>query len=320
MRWISRKLMLFALLAVLFLTGATGAAADGPKTLIPMGHSIGIHLELGMLVVTDDVLVADGQWLRAGDIVKALDGKEVTTPQDISDAAEASGGGKAVLDIEREGREMEVGATKKELLNLPSFIRERTEGIGTLTYVDPKTGEYGALGHQIIDRTLDGAPPFSGGSIFLADVEQIKKSEPGKPGYKISSVESGQQLLGDIRENEIYGIFGKWTSTLTGAFPKPVEIMRPQEIREGEASIYTTIKGTEINKYSINITASADDVFRFTVTDRALIEKTGGILQGMSGSPIIQDGKFAGVVTHMFVEEPLKGAALPIGEMTKRKP
>jgi stage IV sporulation protein B len=320
MRWISRKLMLPALLAVLFLSGASGAAADGPKTLIPMGHSIGIHLELGMLIVTDDVLIADDQWLKAGDILKKLDGKEVGTLQDITKAAKAPGSAESVLEIEREGSKMEIGATKKELLNLHSFIRERTEGIGTLTYVDPETGEYGALGHQIIDRTLDGAPPFSGGSIFLADVEQIKKSEPGKPGYKISSIESGHQLLGDIRENEIYGIFGKWSSSLTGAFPKPMEIMRPAQIREGEADIYTTIKGTEIDKYSIKITAAADDVFRFTVTDRELIEKTGGILQGMSGSPIIQDGKFAGVVTHMFVEEPLKGAALPVEEMIKRKP
>ncbi|SIT81625.1 SpoIVB peptidase S55 domain-containing protein [Edaphobacillus lindanitolerans] len=320
MRWISRKLLLPVLLLFLMLPSAAALAAV-PKTLIPMGHSIGIHLDLGRVMVTDDVMVGSGNWLRAGDFVESLDGTQVTgTAGLIKIAGGLKDGAEAELTVERMGESVVVQADKKELENLPAFIRERTEGVGTLSYIDPQTGEYGALGHQIIDRALDGPPPFEGGSIHLAEIEQIKKSEPGAPGYKISSVEAGAKLLGDIRNNDVYGIFGKWTSSLTGAFPEPLGVMRPDEIREGDAEILTTVEGVEIGKYSIRITSTAGNAFRFTVTDTKLIKKTGGILQGMSGSPIVQDGKFAGVVTHMFVEEPTKGAGLPVEEMTKKKP
>ncbi|MET3574807.1 SpoIVB peptidase S55 domain-containing protein [Bhargavaea ullalensis] len=320
MRWISRKLLLPVLLLLMMLP-AGAAMAQKPKSLIPMGHSIGIHLDLGRVMVTDDVMVGNGNWLRAGDFIESLDGAKVTDTAGITQlAGNLKDGAEAELSVEREGKPVVVTAEKKELENLPAFIRERTEGVGTLSYIDPQTGEYGALGHQIVDRALDGPPPFTGGSIHLADIEQIRKSEPGVPGYKISSVKSGTKLLGDIRDNDVYGIFGKWTSSLKGAFPEPLGVMRPEEIKEGDAKILTTIEGVEIGTYGIRITSTASGAFRFTVTDEELIKKTGGILQGMSGSPIIQDGKFAGVITHMFVEEPTKGAGLPVGEMTKKKP
>lgn len=322
MRWISRRL-LSPVLLLLVLMPAAAVSAEEPKSLIPMGHSIGIHLDLGRVMVTDDVMVGSGNWLRAGDFVKTIDGNTVAgTDSLLKLAGKMPDGSEADLTVDRDGEPVTVQAGKKELENLPAFIRERTEGVGTLSYIDPKTGEYGALGHQIVDRALDGPPPFTGGSIHLAEVEHIRKSEPGVPGYKISSVESGTKLLGNIRENDVYGIFGKWTSSLTGAFPEPLELMRSDEVREGDAEIYTTVEGVKIEKFSIRITSAGKDseAFRFTVTDRRLIEKTGGILQGMSGSPIIQDGRFAGVVTHMFVEEPMKGAGLPVVEMTKKKP
>ena len=195
------------------------------------------------------------------------------------------------------------------------FLKDRTEGTGTLTYVDPDKGTYGALGHQIIDSALKSPPSFKTGAIYLSEIDQIKKSVPGIPGYKISTIVDDDDFLGTIRINGLYGIFGSWNSDYKEVLAEPLTIMHPAEVKEGAAEIYTTIKGTEVESFSIRITEVEQDQFHFVLTDPKLLEATGGILQGMSGSPVIQNGQFAGAVTHMFVDDPKKGAALFLEKM-----
>jgi len=130
-----------------------------------------------------------------------------------------------------------------------------------------------------------------------------------------SSIVKDERILGTIKENGIYGIFGTWNDTYSKVLAEPIEIMQPEQVKEGEAEIFTTVKGTEVESFSIKITKVDKEQFHFMLTDATLLETTGGILQGMSGSPIIQNGQFAGVVTHMYVDEPEKGAALFLTKM-----
>ena len=217
--------------------------------------------------------------------------------------------------ILRNEETIQVQSDSEAMKRLIPFLKDRTEGTGTLTYVDPENGTYGALGHQIIDSSFNSPPSFTEGSIYLSKIGQIRKSMPGHPGYKISTIAKDEHVLGTINKNGVYGIFGTWNDAYKKVLAEPLEIMQPSNVKVGEAKIFTTVKGTEVEAFSIQITSVEKDQFHFTLTDAKLLEMTGGILQGMSGSPVIQNGKFAGAVTHMFVDEPEKGAALFLSTM-----
>ena len=156
--------------------------------------------------------------------------------------------------------------------------------------------------------------------MYVASITQIKKSRPGGPGYKISSSERHEGEVGTVLANEAYGIFGKWQQPLQQSLYHPLEIIHGNEIKHGPAQMLTSIEGSKVESFSINILKVTNETFQFTVTDERLLQKTGGIIQGMSGSPIIQNDQFIGAVTHMFVEEPQKGAAITIVEMIKKSP
>ncbi|WP_154661585.1 SpoIVB peptidase S55 domain-containing protein [Bacillus ndiopicus] len=285
------------------------------KELIPMGQSIGIHLKLPFVYVAHDILLPNGEWLKQGDKVLAIDGKEVSHIKQIGEVKE-----KSELRIERANKEKILNLSSDEIHNMMPFLKDETDGIGTLTFLDPATNEYGALGHQIVDSALTMPPPFIDGAIFLASITQVKKSEPGQPGYKISVVDKEQKRLGNVLFNNVYGVFGVWEQGLPQSLRQPIEIMRDSEIKRGEAQLLTAIEGEKVEAFTITIDKIDGANIVFRVTDPKLLRKTGGILQGMSGSPIIQNDRFVGAVTHMFVEHPAKGAALSIGEMLKKSP
>ncbi|MGM9950653.1 MAG: SpoIVB peptidase S55 domain-containing protein [Lysinibacillus sp.] len=283
------------------------------KKLIPMGNTVSVQLEMPHYYVLNDVLLDSGEWLRKRDQILKIDGQEV---QELS----GEKGNDAQLLVKRGGKEHTIQISGSELQHLTSFIKNETDGVGTLTYIDPDDLEYGALGHQIVDHSLDIKPKVMKGSLYLANISQIKKSRPGDPGYKISSSERHEAQVGSILENAVYGIFGKWQQPLQQSLYPPLEIIHGNEIKTGPAQMLTSIEGSTIEKFDVNILKVTDETFQFTVTDERLLEKTGGIIQGMSGSPIIQDNQFVGAVTHMFVEEPTKGAAITIVEMIKKSP
>lgn len=283
--------------------------AEG-DSLIPMGHSIGIQMDLSGIYVTSDILVDQEPWLKKGDIIQELNGEEMKQLVHFERSLQKRDGATMTLGILRNGAKQNVQADLPLIKRVTPFLKDRTEGTGTLTYVDPKSGTYGALGHQIIDSSLESAPSFDKGAIYLSKIDQIKKSSPGFPGYKISTIVDPDNLLGTIRINNVYGIFGNWKSAFSKVSAEPLEIMQPFELTIGPAEIYTTVQGSKVEKFQIQITKIEEDQFQILVTDQKLLNKTGGILQGMSGSPVIQNEKFVGAITHMFVDEPEKGAAL----------
>lgn len=285
------------------------------KELIPMGHSIGIQLQLPHVFVTHDVLLPDGKWLKQGDKVMLLNGQRITQLAQLDDMTET-----VELTIERKNKSQLILLTAAQLNNVRPFLKDETDGIGTLTFIDPESKEFGALGHQIVDTTLKEPPIFNEGGIYMASISQVRKSEPGQPGYKISVVDPTATKLGNVLKNDVYGVFGEWQSPLTNSVRQSMEIIHAADVQLGEAQIYTAIEGTDVKAYTIQIESKQHDTFQFTVKDERLIEKTGGILQGMSGSPVIQNDQFVGAVTHMYVEKPTKGAGLFIIEMLKKTP
>jgi stage IV sporulation protein B len=312
MGW-SRQLKLAVSFSVLMLVMPfiTDAASAQDGSLIPMGHSIGIKMELSGVFITNDVLISKDQWLKSGDLIGQVDDVTISTLTDFEVALSTLRGEKNItLYVIRNGEKSQIQADDEAMKRLLPFLKDRTEGTGTLTYVDPDNGTYGALGHQIIDSSLKSPPSFNTGAIYLSEIGQIKKSVPGIPGYKISTIVEDEDFLGTIKTNGVYGIFGAWNSAHKKVLAEPLEIMHPKQVKEDVAEIFTTIKGTEVESFTIRITEVEQDQFHFILTDPKLLEATGGILQGMSGSPVIQNGKFVGAVTHMFVDDPEKGAGL----------
>jgi stage IV sporulation protein B len=312
MGW-SRQLKLAVSFSVLMLVMPfiTDAASAQDGSLIPMGHSIGIKMELSGVFITNDVLISKDQWLKSGDLIGQVDAVTISTLTDFEVALSTLRGEKNItLYVIRNGEKSQIQADDEAMKRLLPFLKDRTEGTGTLTYVDPDNGTYGALGHQIIDSSLKSPPSFNTGAIYLSEIGQIKKSVPGIPGYKISTIVEDEDFLGTIKTNGVYGIFGAWNSAHKKVLAEPLEIMHPKQVKEDVAEIFTTIKGTEVESFTIRITEVEQDQFHFILTDPQLLEATGGILQGMSGSPVIQNGKFVGAVTHMFVDDPEKGAGL----------
>ncbi|MDN4607772.1 SpoIVB peptidase S55 domain-containing protein [Sporosarcina highlanderae] len=310
MGWSRRLLSVSFATLLLVLPFNEKISATSRDYVIPMGHSIGIQMDLSGVYITNDVLVQEDYWLKAGDSITKMDGIPVVNLKDFEKAVGKAKKGQIHMNINRKGTSIEIQADGDAVKRLLPFLKDRTEGTGTLTYVDPNSGTYGALGHQIVDSSLKSPPSFKKGAIYLSEIEQIKKSIPGTPGYKISSIIDGEDYLGTIKTNGVYGIFGNWNVAYKKVLAEPLEIMQPTELQTGAAEIFTTVKGTEVEKFSIRITQIEEDQFQFVLTDPGLLEATGGILQGMSGSPVIQNGKFVGAITHMFVDEPKKGAGL----------
>ncbi len=312
-----KSLLLMSVLLICWPIGKNVAFAE-EKSLIPMGHSISIQMDLSGVYLANDILLQKDQWLKAGDLIEQVDETAITDVSMFEQLLTKSQANQdRTLHVTRKGKAIDVGLDDEMLLRLLPFLKDRTEGTGTLTYVDPKNNAYGALGHQIIDSALQSPPAFKNGTIHLSTIEQIRKSTPGNPGYKISTIVDDTEMLGTIQKNIVYGIFGSWNVNQQKVLTEPLQIMKQSEIKAGEAEIYTTINGTDVESFTIDITNVKDDQFHFTLTDEVLLEKTGGILQGMSGSPIIQDGKFAGAITHMFIDEPEKGAAISLETMQK---
>lgn len=281
--------------------------------LIPMGDAIHIELQLDGVYVTHEVQLKSGDKLAKGVRIIALNGKNVLQLEELQTASKQN-----TLLIEHAGTTQTVKVEKNELNTLTPFLKDTTDGNGTLTYIHPQTLAYGALGHQIVDVSLQRALPFTEGFIYFTSITQLKKSKPGIPGYKVSSAVKGD-VIGNVHDNSVYGIFGQMSQPIHQSVREPLEIIQASDIQIGDATIYTTINSNDVESFTIHIDAIQEEIIQFTVTDEKLIAETGGIIQGMSGSPIVQNDFFVGAVTHMYVENPLKGTAISISEMQNKK-
>lgn len=299
-------------------------------SVIPGGHAVGILLsERGLLVVrTAPVILADGSevspaaaaGLVAGDVIVEAGGVPIEHPAELERVTERFGreGRPMPLVVRRGGREvvLEVrpalgrdpaGRGMRYLIG--AYLKDPAAGVGTLTFWDPVTGRYGALGHMV----ADGGEPadLSDGRIVEAEIHGIHPGARGRPGEKVGIFEPGE-ALGTIDKNTPVGIFGRLLRAPAPA-GAPVPIALRDEIKQGKAEILTVLDGGKVEAFEVEVVAVERQArpggkgLVIRVSDPRLIERTNGIVQGMSGSPILQDGKLIGAVTHVFINDPLQG-------------
>lgn len=319
MRCVANKKFVAILLGLMVVFPTHSLAEKNVDALVPLGHSIGVQLKLDKPTFVHDVLIDDKWWFKNGDQIVSLNEKPIESIADWKQNSKEAKEKKVSVEFLRENKRQAVLVSTDQLESMLPFVRDHTEGIGTITYVNPKTNEYGALGHQIIDHQISQTPPFLGGTIFLSEIARIHKSIPGSPGYKIAKQTAINLETGSVKANTVYGVFGKLNDSPLQR-KDAIPTLKANNIKKGKAELYTAIEGNDVRAFEIDIIKVEDTTFQFVVTDKELIEKTGGILQGMSGSPIIQNGKFAGAITHMVVDNPVKGAAISIQEMIKQRP
>ena len=197
------------------------------------------------------------------------------------------------------------------------YVKDSITGVGTLSFIDPETKIFGALGHEIIEKNSGQILEVKDGKIFNTDVTSIQKSENGNPGEKNARFYTNQ-VNGSIFENTKQGIFGNYIENIPNK--KLYKVANPSDIKKGEAKILTVLSENDIKEYSINILRISNNEYKtknilFEITDKNLLETTGGIIQGMSGSPIIQDNYIIGAVTHVVVDDPKKGYGIFITNM-----
>jgi len=304
------------------------------QELIPVGAPVGIYVKTeGILVVgtgefqgMDGVSYSPGKYiLKSGDYIRKVDGMEVTQKDDFVRRVLDSGGKELVLTVERDGELMDVTLTPRQdaggEYKAGLWVRDNAQGVGTMTYIDGY-GNFGALGHGITDVDTSTLMHTESGTLYQTDIVDIQKGSAGNPGEMTGMIiYTDSHVLGEITDNSIRGIFGVCNSrALEMGVREALPIGLKQEIELGTAQILCTVDGTA-RYYDVEITAvhlDHDNVNRgieLVVTDPELLALTGGIVQGMSGSPIIQNGRFIGAVTHVLVQDSKKGYGIFIENM-----
>ena len=282
------------------------------------GETVGIRVNSnGVLVVGTYSLDKKNKInLQVGDVINTINNKSISSSTDFIDSIK----GKSVVSVGyiRGNKEyktdlnivLENGVYKSGL-----YVKDSITGIGTLTYIDPQTRLLGALGHEIIEKTTGKLFNSNSGSIFESTITGITVSSRGIPGSKNARYYS-DSVLGSVFENTNKGIFGNYTGKI--ANKKLYKVASFNEIKTGNAKILTVLDGTKVEEFDITIERiNKGDIknILFEISDKNLIKKTGGIVQGMSGSPIIQDDKIIGAVTHVIIDNPIKGYGVYIGSM-----
>lgn len=304
------------------------------QELIPVGTPIGIYIETdGVLVVGTGEFQGEGgvncspgkNIVKSGDYIRKVNGTDVEKKDEVIKMVEESGGNPVILTVERNGETMEVAIQPEKdesgSYKIGVWIRDNAQGVGTMTYIDSH-GNFGALGHGINDVDTSTLMHVDGGTLYETSIIDIKKGTVGNPGEMTGLiVYSDSHILGTITKNSTQGIFGTCNSkALALGTRDALPIGLKQEIQRGAAQILCTVDGTT-KYYDIEVTdihLDHDNVNRgieLKVTDADLLELTGGIVQGMSGSPIIQNGKIIGAVTHVLVQDSARGYGIFIENM-----
>ncbi len=332
---VSLKLRLFGLIPV----KQIDVSVMPEISLYPGGQPIGILLRtdgimvVGMSPVIDEegksCFPAEKAGIKVGDIIKEVDGITVVNDEKMSAMVNALGQKNAAIrltilrDNELVTKEVQaVYCCESKTYRIGLYVRDNAGGVGTLSFIDPVSGRYGALGHMIANSETQERISIINGKLVQADIEGIKKGQKGYPGEKIGAFVN-DDALGSIEKNSYAGIFGEikdMSVTENNFLTEPMPVGYYPEIELGEAEILTALDGQNVQSYKIRIEKimpDADDGkgLVIKVTDPVLLERTGGIIQGMSGSPIIQNGKIIGAVTHVFINDPTKGYGILIDDM-----
>ena len=291
------------------------------------GNNIGIEVKTkGILVVglyeINNKLIGESSGIKAGDYIIQVNNNNINSISDFTKEIE-NDDDKEKIDITYKRKNKNYNTTL-DIVNVDGeyktglYVKDKINGIGTLTFIDPQTKKFGALGHEIVTKETGDILNIDDGSIYYSYITGITKSNNGNPGEKEADYDIDKKY-GIIKENTNKGIFGDYTSTINN--DNVYEVAKPNEVKEGQATIFTVIDGENLESFEIqieklNLKDETKNIV-FKITDEKLLSKTGGIVQGMSGSPIVQNNKIIGAVTHVIVNDTTKGYGIFIESMLK---
>ncbi len=327
--------MLLSML-LLFTVGRQEAYAT-PQSVILGGQAVGMTLQSDGLIVVGqtDVITEKGlrrplaeEDVQAGDLLISVNGVKIQTTADLQSALNGEKKGETAEIVLKRGEcAIVLSATPAldvatGLYRLGLWVRDSVSGVGTLTFFDPETNRFAALGHGVSDSVTKKILSIRGGVLQECSVIGVNRAVKGKPGDLKGIFFHGAKKLASVCENTPFGIFGTLTETVENPlYEKPVAIAAKEEVKPGKATILSTVEGTKPKEYEIEIVKVFQQSKKeqkgmvIRVTDKSLLEKTGGIVQGMSGSPIIQNGKLVGAVTHVLINDPTTGYGIFIENM-----
>ena len=316
-----KKIILSLLTIYLFIPISVFAYSD---YLIASGQNIGIELKSDYVLIVGSYKIKDYNVLtdtnlKIGDKITKINNQEVTSIQKMQEIINnhhsntievtylrGSKESKETITIYEENGEYKTGL----------YVRDMIRGVATLTYIDTENKTFGALGHEIIEKNTKSKFDSTSGTIFSSTVTSITKSSDGNPGEKNARSDSSN-IFGFVSENTDSGIFGTYTKSLPNS--KLYKVATPDEIKQGKAKILTVISENKVEEFDINIIRINENSntknILFEIVDERLLKETGGIVQGMSGSPIIQGDNIIGAVNFVLVDSPDKGYGIFITNM-----
>lgn len=299
-----------------------------PKTkVVPLGKAIGMRLYTeGVLVVGMSEIEGkkpyENSGIETGDKIVEVNNVEIKSTDELIQCVNSANGSSVEVKYINNKNEEEVAnitpaKTAENEYKLGLWVRDAAAGVGTVTFYEPQTGEFGALGHGINDVDTYELIDIANGEIVTTNIIDIVKGEKGSPG-EIRGIIEGERTIGNVSKNTSFGVYGNMLDTTSLNINKEseLEVANRSEIKLGKAEIMCELENGKVEKYEIEIQKifldnnSDNKSMLIKVTDEELIEKTGGIIQGMSGAPVIQNGKFIGAVTHVLVNDPQMGYAI----------
>lgn len=319
------------LLLSVWITGAAQVSAYA-LSLVPSGCVTGIQMTCdgmvvaGLMTVEKDgnsVSPASDAGICIGDVIVQIGEQTICTSEDFVAAIAGLTAEPVSVTVERGRKNETITVTPAEnnegVYQLGLWLKDGISGIGTITFYDPESGKFGALGHGINESESGILMPLGSGSVIDASVVEVIRGTEGTPG-ELCGVFDAEMIRGEIHKNTGCGIFGVLSDVPETAYSTALEVASEDEIEVGPATILANVSGTEVKEYEVEISRiyhgdSAGKNMMVKVTDKDLLEVTGGIVQGMSGSPIIQNGKLVGAVTHVLVDDPTSGYGIFIETM-----
>ena len=318
--------LLAAAFVLASLAAATTARAAEPRSVVPLGRAVGIKLfSDGVMVVgfsevageTGSSAPARDCGLREGDIITHINREEVDSIEEVQSVLQAAAGAPMSIRAMRDDKTIQLTAQAVQCSSdgqykLGAWIRDSMAGIGTLTFCEPDTGLFAALGHGISDVDTARLMPLQSGSVLCSEVTDVQKGQKGAPGELHGAFQSDQEL-GELCANTASGVYGQLNTDSLAENLEAVPVAPHSEVKAGPATILSNITGDQVEEYTVEIThvyqADGKDTrnLMVKVTDPRLLDATGGIVQGMSGSPILQNGRLVGAVTHVLVNDPTQG-------------
>ena len=328
MIFINFKKYFIKLLLILTFIIPTTTLAYTNKVILG-GETIGIEVNSkGVMVVgfyeVNNCYIAKDAGFKLGDTIIKINSQTINSIDDMVNVVSHSKEETITFDVLRDNKrhqiKLKLVKTKEGIIKTGLYTKDTINGIGTLSYINPETKTFSSLAHMIIDSKTNKKFEIKGGKIYNAEVTSIKKSKVGEAGEK-NAIYSKDSIIGEIKDNKTTGIYGTYTSNINNK--EIIEVAKKEEVTTGEATIKTVIKDNIIETFSINIVkinenSVSKNIF-FKITDPKLLKETGGVVQGMSGSPIIQNNKLVGAVNYVVLNDPTKGYGIFIESMLEEE-